>query len=344
MQKIFIKLFFTISLIAVVSCKKETNKTNAQTTNTVIKFKNIAFDIDSQKDELYFATNKQVTLFASTDTINSQIKTIENATSQRIFMVNETDEFYEVNYFLYGNNPLSYNGFVKKKDFILKNKFSLENIDLQEIKYSYLNKIYNDQLKSFENYGSVKLINKQSYQQNKGKGNTTYIFSTKNIETNTQMGVFSFRTNSGEQVEIPIKATNEETGLEYAANPIGFSPILQSYVFRVIEESETIYSFYSKRNSKETIQYKNGLPVYNKTNELFAELINDNDTGCLFIISGLDNNFRFKEKLLVNFTNFKIVPNTLYWINEKSLIVEAIHTNQTTNTSKSEYLLIEFDI
>ena len=175
-------------------------------------------------------------------------------------------------------------------------------------------------------------------------GNTTFIFSTQNIETNSQTNAYSFRTNSGEQVEVPIKSIDEETGQESIATSLGFSPILQSYVFRVNEDNETLFSFYSKRNAQEEVQYKSTLPVYNKESQQFAELTNDNDVGCLLVISGLDNNFRFKEKLLANFVNFKIVPNTLYWINEKSVIVEAVHTNQTDNPSKSEYLLIEFNL
>lgn len=344
MKNIIIKIVCIIGLTSIISCKKEANQTDTSTNDTIIKFKEISFDIDDQQNELYFVNNKQVTLFASTDTIKSQIKTIENSASQRIFLVNESDEFYEVNYFSYGNNPLSYNGFVKKKHFKMKDEFSLESVDVNAIRYSNLNGVYDDQSKSFEKYGTVKLISKQSYLQNRRKGNATFIFSTQNIETNSQIGVYSFKTNSGEQVEIPIKSIDEETGQESIATSLGFSPILQSYVFRVSEDNETLYSFYSKRNAQEEVQYKSTLPVYNKESQQFAELINDNDVGCLLVISGLDNNFRFKEKLLVNFVNFKIVPNTLYWINEKSVIVEALHTNQTDDSSKSEYLLIEFNL
>lgn len=344
MKNIIIKMVCAVGLISIVSCKKDANQTDTSTNDTIIKFKEISFDIDDQQNELYFVNNKQVTLFASTDTVKSQIKTIENSPSQRVFLVNESDEFYEVNYFSYGNNPLSYNGFVKKKHFKMKDEFSLESVDLNTIRYSNLNGAYDDQSKSFEKYGTVKLISKQSYLQNRRKGNTTFIFSTQNIETNSQKGVYSFRTNSGEQIEIPIKSIDEETGQESTATSLGFSPVLQSFVFRVNENNETLYSFYSKRNAQEEVQYKSTLPVYNKESQQFAELTNDNDVGCLLIISGLDNNFRFKEKLLANFVNFKIVPNTLYWINEKSLIVEAVHTNQTDNPSKSEYLLIEFNL
>ena len=344
MKNIIIKTVCVVGLISIVSCKKEANQTDTSTNDTIIKFKEISFDIDDQQNELYFVNNKQVTLFASTDTIKSQIKTIENSPSQRVFLVNESDEFYEVNYFSYGNNPLSYNGFVKKKHFKMKDEFSLESVDLNVIRYSNLDGAYDDQSKSFEKYGTVKLISKQSYLQNRRKGNTTFIFSTQNIETNSQKGLYSFRTNSGEQVEVPIKSIDEETGQESIATSLGFSPVLQSYVFRINEDNETLYSFYSKRNAQEEVQYKSTLPVYNKEAQQFAELTNNNDVGCLLIISDLDNNFRFKEKLLSNFVNFKIVPNTLYWINAKSLIVEAVHTNQTDNPSKSEYLLIEFNL
>lgn len=344
MKNSIIKFLFIVGLISTISCKKDENQTDTSANDTIIQFKEIPFDIDNQQNELYFASNKPVTLFASTDTVNSQIKTIENSPSQRVFLVNESDEFYEVNYFLYGNNAVSYNGFVKKNNFKIKNESSLESIDLNAIRYSNLNGVYDDQLKSFEKYGTVKLISKQSYLQNRRKGNTTFIFSTQNIEENKQTGTYSFRTNSGEQVEIQMKSIDEETGQESIATSLGFSPILQSYVFRVNEDNETLYSFYSKRNAQEEVQYKSTLPVYNKSAQQFAELMNDNDVGCLLVISGLDNNFRFKEKLLANFVNFKIVPNTLYWINEKSLIVEATHTNQTDDSSKTEYLLIEFNL
>src|SRR5690606_7817783 len=237
MKNIIIKTVCVIGLISIVSCKKEANQEQTSANDTIIQFKEISFDIEEQQNELYFVNNKQVTLFASTDTIKSQIKTIENSPSQRIFLVNESDEFYEVNYFSYGSNPLSYNGFVKKEHFKMKSESSLESVDLNAIKYSNLNGVYNDQLKSFEKYGTVKLISKQSYLQNRRKGNTTFIFSTQNIEENKQMGIYSFRTNSGEQVEIPMKSIDEETGQESIATSLGFSPILQSYVFRVNEDN-----------------------------------------------------------------------------------------------------------
>src|SRR5690606_8511934 len=237
MKNILIRSLCIVGLISTISCKKETNQTNISVNDTIIQFKEIPFDIDDQQNELYFASNKTVTLFASTDTLKSQIKTIENSPSQRIFLVNESDGFYEVNYFLYGNNPLSYNGFVKKEHFKMKSESSLESVDLNAIRYSNLNGVYNDQLKSFEKYGTVKLISKQSYLQNRRKGNTTFIFSTQNIEENKQTGIYSFRTNSGEQVEIPMKSIDEETGQESIATSLGFSPILQSYVFRVNEDN-----------------------------------------------------------------------------------------------------------
>ena len=229
MKNIIIKTVCVIGLISIVSCKKEANQEQTSVNDTIIQFKEISFDIEEQQNELYFVNNKQVTLFASTDTIKSQIKTIENSASQRIFLVNESDEFYEVNYFSYGSNPLSYNGFVKKKHFKMKDDFSLKSVDLNEIRYSNLNGVYDDQSKSFEKYGTVKLISKQSYLQNRRKGNTTFIFSTQNIETNSQTGVYSFSTNSGEQVEVPIKATSEEKGNLAKASIISFCVIQPIY-------------------------------------------------------------------------------------------------------------------
>lgn len=327
-------------IIAFLACKKERTQ-KFETPTKMVSFKNIPFNIEGNHNELYFNTNEEVTLFASTDTVNSQIKSIENSPSQRLFMVAETDDFYEVDYFTYGDHPLSYRGYVRIKDFILKEQHTLEYVDLKTIRYSNFEGTYDDQTKSFEKYGTVKLINKATYQQNKRKGNTPYIFSTKDVAHDLQLDVYSFRTNSGEQVEIPLKTVDEETGTESVRLVHGFSPILQAYVFKITEDKDVSYAFYSKRNKQEKVQYKKELPIYNKTAEQFAELTNDNDVGCLLVISGLDNNFRFKEKLLVNFVNFKIIPNTIYWINDKTLISEAIHTNQKDELSKVEYLMIQ---
>lgn len=341
MKKFIIKTACFIFVIASFSCKKNDTRLTETEETKIVSFKKIPFESNDNTNELHFVNNKQVTLYASTDTINSQIKLIENSPNQRIFLVSELDDFFEVNYFLYGDNPLSYKGFVKKEYFTVKQEYSLQTEDLNVIRYSNLDGVYNDEVKSFENYGTVKLINKATYQQNKSKGNTTYIFSTKEIDKNTELGIYSFKTNSGEQVEIPINAVTEETEQDYTTSPIGFSPILQSYVFKITENQNVLYAFYSKRNKEEKVQYKNELPVYNKSTKQFAELMNDNDVGCLFVLSNLDAYFRFKEKLLVNFVNFKIVPNTLFWISDNTLICEALHTNQKEDSSRTEYIMIQ---
>ncbi len=341
MKNSFIKISCVISLLLTISCKKEGNKTDTSTTETIIQFKEIPFDLDAQQNELYFVNNKQVTLFASTDTVKSQIKTIENSASQRIFLVNESDEFYEVNYFLYGNNPLSYKGFVKKKHFKMKDEFSLESVDLSEIRYSNLKGVYNDQDKSFSKYGTIKLVSSDFYKNQKNKLVTNFITQANDISFNNETKTYSFQTNSGEQIEVFQHNDTEEGMPTYSLK--GFSNALQRYVFEVHEDGEQYYAYYSKRRSDIEPLYTKSLPVYNKSNRHFAQLYNDDDVGALFIVQNLNNDFDFTEQLLVNFTNFKVKNESVYWISNNAVVAEVYHTNQTDKL-KTSYVLIQFNI
>lgn len=343
MKNIITKTVYVLCVVSLVYCKKENNQTRVTTNDVIIKFEKIPFEIDGQENELHFVNNKQVILFASTDTLKSQIKAIENAPTQRIFLVNETDQFYEVNFFEYGSPPLSFKAFVKKEHFTLNKNYSLSSVNLNEIRYSTINNVYDDKVKLFENLGNVKLINKETYNQNKNKGNSKYIFTTNAVTFNSQANIYSFTTNAGDDVQIPRETIDEDSNEKTITTPIGFSPILQSYVFSSASNSQTLYSFYSKRNTNEAVQQKVELPVYNKENKKFASLINDNDVGVVFTVSELDTYFRFDDYLIVNFTNFKVVPNSLYWLNNKTLIAQAHHTNNVNTTDKIEYILIQFN-
>lgn len=339
MKKVGFLLLLCSVLGSFIACKKE--QTPQNTIETLTPFKKIPFELDSLEKELLFATNQTVVMFASKDTVNSQIKRIEKSPDQRLFVVDEDDDFYEVNYFQYGNNPVSYQGYVKKEFFEKKDPYSLDLVNLDEIRYSNLRGVYNDQDKSFSKYGTIKLVSYDFYKKQKNKLVSNFITHANDISFNNETKTYSFQTNSGEQIGIPQQNDTEEGT---AFNLLkGFSAALQRYVFEVQEEGDTYYAYYSKRRSNIIPLYTKSLPVYNKNNRHFVQLYNDNDVGSLFIVQSLNNDFDFTEQFLVNFTNFKVKKESVYWISNNAVIAEVYHTTQT-NDSKTSYVLIEFNI
>src|SRR5690606_25473051 len=186
MKKIIYIVLLSVLLAGFIACKKESITTNKP--ETITPFKKIPFELDSLEKELLFATDQTVIMFASTDTLNSQIKRIEKSPDQRLFMVGEEGSFYEVNYFQYGNNPVSYQGYVKKEFFEKKDPYSLDLVDLNEIRYSNLKGVYNDQDKSFSKYGTVKLISYDFYKKQKNKLSTNFITHANDISFNNEIG------------------------------------------------------------------------------------------------------------------------------------------------------------
>lgn len=339
----FYKLFLFVVICCITSCKKkETEHPQTQaSTQTLIPFKEIPFELDSLENELLFTTNQTVTLYASTDTINSQIKQIDKAPYRRLFVTDETDTFYTVHYFQYGSTPLSYQGYVKKDFFEKKDPYSLDLVNLDEIRYSNLKGIYNDQDKSFSKYGTIKLVSYDFYRKQKNKLVSNFITHASDISFNNETKTYSFQTNSGEQIDVLQHNDTEEGMPTYLLK--GFSTALQRYVFEVKEDGNQYYAYYSKRRSDIEPLYTSSLPVYNKSNRHFAQLYNDDDVGSLFIVQSLNNDFDFTEQLLVNFTNFKVKNESVYWISNNTVVAEVYHTNQTDD-SKSSYVLIEFNI
>ena len=341
MKKIvFVLTILTASTLFFTSCKKE--KEIETVTQQEIPFEELPFEEHPSKDELFFKSNSSIVMYSTTDSLQSLTKTIENIGAQRIFFLEDAGEFFKVNYLMYGDKPLSLLAYVRKTDVIFKDQHSLEFVDLNVMRYSHLNGVNNDTEKSFNKYGSVKLIDKDLYLQNKDKGNTVYISTSKDITKNNALGVYQFTTNSGEIVEIPIDASTEEENLSIKNELVGFSSLLQSYIFKTSEEGDSFYTFYSKRNKSEDIQYEKQLPIYNKNNQQFVQWYNDQDVGSLFILTDLDNNLKFREKLLVNFVNITIIPESIFWVNDKAIMAKAIHSNQK-DSSKAEYILLQLN-
>lgn len=339
---IYVLTLLTSSTLFFISCKKD-NISTVSTTQTSVPFENTEFSDFSENKELFFKTNQSIVLLSTIDTIQAVTKTIDNIGAHRLFFIEDQGEYYKVAYKLYGDPPQSILAYVKKENLIFQDEYSLNLVNISDIRYSQLNGIYDDKTKTFDKYGTIKLISKELYNQYQSKGNTNYISKTKDVERNETLGVYQFTTNAGELVEIPIDASVEEENALIKNELLGFSSVLQSYVFKVSEEGDTFYSFYSKKNKATEIQYEKTLPIYNSKNQMFAQLYNDGDVGSVFVQTGINDELKFQEKLLVNFIHFHTIPNTLFWITDNTLISQVIHTNQK-DQSKVEYVMIQLHI
>ena len=337
MKKFCSIITLSVLTCTIIGCKKEVEI--KQEIVTTIPFEEIPFEVPTDNSELSFKNNNSVTLYSSLDTINSQTKTIENSGSERLFWVKDFDTYYQVNYFKYGNNPTSILGYVNKNDFTKKDENALEFKNLNEIRYSNLDGVYNDQLKSFDLYGNVKLIDFNLYRSLKNKLYTPIITQSKEVVFDEINQKYSFTTINGEKQEI-VKTDTEE-GINLTNNFKGFISVLQAFVFETNEDGSQHYTYYSKKSTKDTPQYTKTLPVYNKSNQLLAQLYDDDDVGSLFIIQSINDNLQLSEKLLVNFTNFKIKPNSIFWVANNAIIAEVFNSAKDENTA---YILIEFKL
>lgn len=331
----YLSIILAVCATSFISCKKEDKVTN-NTIEKLTPFEAITIDLPQNNKRLFFKNNQSIIMYATKDSISSQIKTLDNIGAQHLYFLEEDDDFYKVYFQSFGNNPQNLIGYIKKKELIFQEEFSLEREDLYEIRYAIENGITNDKNKTFAPYGSIKLISKQEYDRQNKKSNEQYIFSTKDVVEDDN-GNYTFITQTGKTIEVPIHINDEVT---IKNKLIGFAPILQSYVFETKEESDVHYSFYSRRTNETVMQLNQTLPVYNKNTQKFAQLYNDSDVGSLLIIQSLNSELEFTENLLINFTQFKTIPQTLYWISDYVLIAEVLHTNQT-DESKSEYIMIQ---
>lgn len=336
---ILILSFLTITIS--ISCDKKIEKQN--TTQTLIPFEKIPFEIDVTDNELEFINNETIILYSSTDTINSQIKQIENSPNRRIYKIDELENFYQIKYFEYGEKPQSFIAYVNKKYFENKDPYALDLLDINEIRYSEVDGFYDDKNKSFTKYGNVKLVTENFYKSQKDKVPSKFISATTEVITNNETKSFNFKTNSDEIVTIPFSEINQETNEKTVFNLVGFSSILQRYVFKASVDNQNHYVYYSKRrNDIKPLQTIN-LPIYNSINKKFIELYNDSDVGCNLVLYKLDQDFNLKTTLFVNFTNFIINDDSVYWISKDAFIAKVQHPNQK-DQDKFYYILIQLSL
>lgn len=323
--------------ISLFSCKKDKDILNDTTQD--ISFEMTSFEIGEPQDELFLKSNIPILIYASPDTLHSQTKTIENLGEQRMFFLEEIKDFYKVSYLLYGEKPTSMIAYVRKEDVTFNDQHSLEFVNLYSIGYSHYRGILDEKKKTFEHYGTIKPISKELYLQNKGKGNLPFLTKAQDIVKNDRLQVYQFTTQSGENIEIPIEAIAEKENIRIHNKLAGYTSLIQSFVIQTTEGDETYYTLYSKRNTKTLPQYLKTLPIVNKNTQQFAQFYND-ETGCIMTLYDLDDQLQFREQLLVNFTNFHVLDNSMYWVNDNSIIVQAKHPLQKDET-KFEYLLIQ---
>lgn len=334
----FLKICFFACCCCILSCKK--NTVEESTPQTLIPFKEIPFELDSLHNELLFTTDQIVILYAATDTVNSQIKRIEKADHLRLFVTDEDHTFFKVHFLQYGSTPVSYKGFVKKENFRKKAPNSLDLVDLSTLKYSYIHNVKKDNETSFNAYGNIKLVSNQYYKHQKNKISNTFITKANDIVFNEAEQEYKYVTHSGDQITLnKVKYTNEGQEIKSLE---GFSALLQRYVFKINKEATTSYAYYSKRRPNIAPIYTGTIPVYNKNNQKFVQFYNT-EVGCILNVHGLTADFDFTDHLLVNFENFKVVKETVYWISNNAIIAEVY--NETDNDKNKRYFIfIELNI
>src|SRR5690606_29077723 len=198
----YISILLVVCATSFISCKKE-DKVSNNTIEKLIPFEAITIDLPPDNKRLFFKNNQSIIMYATKDSISSQIKTIDTIGAQHLDYLEEDNDFYNIYYQSCDNKPQKLIGYIKKGHLIFQEEFSLEHENLYEIRYAIENGISNDQNKTFAPYGSIKLISKQEYDRQNKKSTEQYIFSTKDVVEDDN-GNYSFITQTGKTIEIPI--------------------------------------------------------------------------------------------------------------------------------------------
>ena len=343
------KTFICLSVLFLLTAcnKKSTDKTEIKETeihqevtfdrfeeapviNDISRVPFIVYPKDS-KIKLYVQPNEKA------DFIEQELTKTET-----LFGDTEVSNFYKIIYQVDQNPQNSKYAYVLRSDVDKDNELLLsENDHLNKVRYININGRVLNNVKSFDGYGSVSLIDKLEY--NKVFQKNSHILLKTNNKPVLQNDIFSFRLRDGSLKEIP-RVTNEE-GL-YELEYVGFSEELDRHFFKTTLDKAFIYyeSFSTINNEIEEVIFQD-LPTYSKNTHLVAYFAND-EVGSLLVVKKYNpQDYSFKEIYAINFTNFKVSSSkNLVWENEKTLVAEIHHPNTKTTSKdyKKQYIRIKF--
>ncbi|MBA5792811.1 hypothetical protein H1R17_02075 [Flavobacterium sp. xlx-214] len=336
MKKVFL---LCIAAQIVISCNKKSD--DKQTTPTQQTHQKITFDHFEEAPVINDITKVPFIVFAKEKSIKLYTQPDEKAVfieqplinTETLYGDTEVSNFYKIIYQVDQNPSKAKFAYVLKSDVNKDNELVLTEKDaLDQVRYTEVNKVYNDKDKSFNSLGTVALIDKKVYNEAFAK-NPQYILTSNNKPQSTESS-FSFRLRDGQLKEFSKTTDEGLTTLEY----VGFSRDLDLQFFRESENGfPGNYIGKSTINNEMDDVYFSGIPTYFKSTNNVAFISND-EVGCLLVIKKYNSeDYSFKDLYVVNFTNFKVTnTKNLIWLNNNTLLAEIHHPN--TRTTSKTYL------
>src|SRR5690606_3201497 len=99
----YLSILLVVCATSFISCKKE-DKVSNNTIEKLIPFEAITIDLPPDNKRLFFKNNQSIIMYATKDSISSQIKTLDNIGAQHLYFLEEDNEVYKVYYQYYANN------------------------------------------------------------------------------------------------------------------------------------------------------------------------------------------------------------------------------------------------
>jgi len=263
------------------------------------------------------------------------------AKTETLFGESEVSNFYKIIYQIDGNPQKSKFVYILKSDVDRDNELLLsETDDLYPMRYISIKGKTLDNVKSFREFGTVKLVDKTTY--NSVFKDNQYPFLSNGNKPQANEESYTFRLRNGDLRDLKKNVTGEDN---YELLYMGFSKDLDRQFFDVLENGirRHITSFSTINAELEEISF-NGFPAFFKNKNLIATIGND-ETGSLLVIQQYNpQNYSFTELYAINFTGFKISDSkSLIWDQNGNLYLEIHHPNtNTARTYKKQYLTISF--
>src|SRR5690606_41758022 len=90
----YLSIILAVCATSFISCKKEDKVTN-NTIEKLTPFEAITIDLPQNNKRLFFKNNQSIIMYATKDSISSQIKTLDNIGAQHLYFLEEDDRSEE---------------------------------------------------------------------------------------------------------------------------------------------------------------------------------------------------------------------------------------------------------
>lgn len=249
----------------------------------------------------------------------------------------EFDDFYSIHYSINNTISNSIEAFVLKSEFTAAFDLTLEGVDLYKIRSSIFKESQDLKNKSFNKYGTITEVSEQEFKTASPKRIDEVL--VKNPQIKLKDGNWIYTENNKERVIIQHENMSTEDG-QLSNEYIGHSPYLHLEVFKEksAEATDMYYSFYNIKSSTDFSLYTAGYPQILPNKNWISWISSNNDVGSDFEISKYsEQDFRQKNLLYVNFTNFKIGNETkAFWADNETFYAEVYPINSAAANGKKQ--------